>query len=197
MNYSVVYGPYVWLQATLRLWLGQYLSNADAARTSRRVTAELIRSALIAWDTEQGPFAHALDMARGLLAQKALAYHSEDLFWVMGPKMVPTEKQLDDLCLAYVCTYELGYLAEFSFREREDIMLQILSYDLLPAGDEMINDYMAMAGKFGDPLRRAVNALEDHPAGQMLVCQVTAEMERQEQMKSRAWRERTILEEVK
>ena len=197
MNYNVVFAPYAWLQATIRLWLGQYLSNADAARTSRRVTAELIRSAMIAWDTEQGPFAHALDMARGLLAQKALAYRSDDLFWVMGPKMVPTEKQLDELCLAYVCTYELSYLAEFSFREREDIILQILSYDLLPASDHKIEEYLASSEDFPRTLRRAVNALESHPGGTMLVCQVVDEMERQEIMKSKAWRERSILEEVK
>lgn len=197
MNYQVIWEPYTWLQAVLRLWLGQYLTPADAARSARRVTAELIRAAMIGWDTEQGPFAHALDMARGLLAQKALAYRSEDLFWVMGPKMVPTVKQLDDLCTAYVCTYELAYLADLSFTDREDISLRILSYDLLPASDSKINEYLGSEVECAGPLRRAVDALEMHDSGHMLVSKVVAEMEQQEKMKSDAWRTRMMGEEVK
>lgn len=184
---TVIWQPLVWLRQQLLVWLTEYIDEESAHRIVRLALAEWVQCAMTAWPTECGPYPFAIDLAQAHLARMINVWENENLFWVRGPSYRPTEEELEKLCKAYAIIYETGYLADFSWSQREQIIMLIRLYEVTAANNMQIRAYVAYARDDFAPLRRAVQALDEHEPATLLVCSASAQIAEDERNKSYAW----------
>lgn len=184
---TVIWGPLVWLRRQLLVWLEDHVEEETARRIVRLTLAEWVQCAMTAWPTEVGPYAFAISLAQAQVARVGMAWEEEDLLWVRGPIYRPDEAELERLCTAYAIVYEAGYLADFSWSQREQVIMLLRMYEVEAANNTQIRAYVAYARDDFAPLRRAVQALDEHEPATLLVCSASGQLEEDERNKSYAW----------
>jgi hypothetical protein len=178
---------YVLLYQLLQGWAAAYVPEAASRKVARFAIARLFQLACIAWETAEGVYAEAGDLALNLMMREAWNAGEITLGSPQGNIPVPDRAFLDALARLYANVYQLAYFGDWTIAEREVIAMAIRQHH--PVMHDPLFLEMHLAGS-ADPLpalRRAVQSCDEHTCDDHMVCQAASEIWADEARRQDLW----------
>lgn len=182
-----VWSVYVMLYNLLQGWAVAYVPEAASRKVARHAIARLFQLACIGWETAEGVYAEAGDLAMNMLIREAWQEGSITLGAPEGQIPVPGQPFLDDLCRVYANVYQLTYFGQWSTCDRELICMAIRQYDPVFHDSAWLERHLAEGLNAAYPIRRAVDFADEHTCGEHLVCDAANQIWADEALRCDLW----------
>lgn len=178
---------YVNLYNLLQGWAAAFVSETASRKVARYAIARLFQLACIAWETAEGVYAEAGDLAMNLLIREAWMEGAITLGAPEGSIPIPGQAFTDELCRLYANVYQLAYFGNWTIQEREVIAMAIRQHDPRMHDRLYLELHLAGGAEPLPTLRRAVVASDDHTCDAHLVCRAAQEIWADEARRCDLW----------
>jgi hypothetical protein len=178
---------YASVYITLVRWAEGFVGRADAHKFVAASMADCFRWACTAWDSNEGPYAAIVDAVLSRMVHRGYVDPLKAAVWPLSNVGVPGEAENCEIARLYAAVYHCCVTSGWSLREREDIYLWLRTRRLpdveLSQGAVVEVEYPLAP----DPLRRALELMNDHACGEELVCPVAQDLWEHEERKGANW----------
>jgi hypothetical protein len=165
----------------------QHVPAPAARRVARRSLARLVQLAGVGWETQNGPYAEALDLGVGMALTEGFKAGKDSMGAIESKVIVPPDALMCGLGWAYAVVYQAAVLAQWTFVEREELALRLRMIDPVAHDQLWIKAHLFNPADGLPFLRRAFDVLELHDCDNELICRSTIELRDEEEAKGLRW----------